>query len=84
MERPRDSFLADAGFSLDERRPRVRGDAPDEAEEILHHGAAADHAAQLEAVRGLALRREQVGAPRQIVTCRSSCRRRSKSSGLLK
>ena len=48
MERFRDQFLAGAGFSGDEHRARVRREAADRVEELLHAGAAPDEAVELE------------------------------------
>jgi hypothetical protein len=43
VQRRRHELLARSGLACDERSPRVRRQAPDQAEELLHRGVAADH-----------------------------------------
>ena len=70
VKRARDEFLARPGLSADERRSHVRRQPSDEREHVLHHGAAADHAAELEPLREVALEREHIAMLRRFVADR--------------
>ena len=58
MERARGEFLAGAGLAADQHDLRVRRQPLNQAEHLLHHRAAAEHAAELELARDLALERD--------------------------
>ena len=67
MQRARDELLAGPGLAGDERGAHVRRQPPDHPEQLLHHRAAADHPAELEAAGDVALDGEQVAAPLEVV-----------------
>ena len=81
-----DELLAGAGLAGDERRARVRRQPPDQAEDLLHGRTAADHAAELEPLRELALERQHRAACRRLVAHAdaSSCRSRCRSNGFVR
>ena len=81
-----DELLPRPRLARDQGQPDVRRQPPDHAEEILHPGRAADHAAELEAARELAFDRQHALPPVDLVADRwtSNCSRRPKSSGFVR
>ena len=67
VQRARDQLLAGAGLAGDERGADVRREPPDHPEQLLHRRAAADHPAELQPPRDVALDRQQVAAALEIV-----------------
>ena len=67
VERSRHEFLAAAGFAGDEGRSDVRTEAANQAEQLLHRGAAANHSAEFGVLRDFAVRRQQLAAPFEFV-----------------
>ena len=59
MERLRDEFLAGAGFSSDEHRPRIRREATHRVEELLHARASADQSVEFELAGDVGVDAEQ-------------------------
>ena len=59
-------LLAGAGLAADQHHLRVRRQPLDQAEHFLHHRAAAEHAAELELSRDLALERDDLRAPLEL------------------
>ena len=66
MERARRQLLAGAGLAADQHDLGVRRQPLDEAEHLLHHRTAAEHAAELELPRHLALERDDLRAPLEL------------------
>ena len=62
MERARGELLAGARLAADQHDLGVRRQPLDEAEHLLHHRAAAEHAAEFELARHLALERHDLRA----------------------
>jgi hypothetical protein len=60
MKGPRRQFLPHAGLAGHQHDLRVRRQALDEAEELLHDGAPAHHPAEFELSRHLALQRDHL------------------------
>ena len=70
MQRARDELLAGAGLAGDERGAHVRRQPANHAEQLLHHRAAADHAAELEPLGDVALDRQHAAPPLDLLADR--------------
>ena len=66
MERARRELLAGAGLAADQHDLGVRRQPLHQAEDFLHQRAAAEHAAELQLPRHLALEREDLRAPLEL------------------
>ena len=66
VERARGELLAGAGLAADQHDLGVRRQPLDQAEDLLHHRAAPEHAAELELPRHLALERDDLRAPLEL------------------
>ena len=71
VERAGDEFLAAAGFAGDEGRPDVRAETANQAEQLLHGGAATNHSAEFSVLRDFAVRGQQLAATLEFVVHRS-------------
>src|SRR5262249_38773256 len=64
-------FLAAAGFAGDECRPDVRPEPANQAEQLLHGGAATDHSAEFSVLRDFAVRGEQLAPTLEVIADRT-------------
>ena len=67
VERPRRQLFASAGLARDQHHLRVGREPLNQAEHLLHRRAAAQHAAEFELSRHLALERDDARAALQLV-----------------
>ena len=85
VERAGRELLARAGLAGEQHRLRVRREPLNEAEHLLHRGAAADHAAEFELARDSAS--SATSCARRVSSARTSAStlpRRTKSNGLVR